>query len=329
LRKVHLLSIQNLTPVEKKAMLDLSLVANEVLRLYQSEYDRYLELCTSNEFVKASHFVGIIVGVPPHLSSETTANISTKGTPCTPQSTQISGRCTNILSVAEYQTEKIHALEGQIQGLIEAAGNNANIAQDLQQTKAKLQRLEVKVASKKELSISNGYQTQMFVDPHRPVDETRRFEEQLKQVQADLCNILSRLDVMQNHQVRQDRELERVKLDSFISNRVLSRQEAYVFVETLLINACDTKGKPMNILVAGDGRFELYGKKYHIGKVCRKGKTKSLWKGKVEIQIKMEQTCNGINSIMDWFDYTDLTSIYERNKKQTILQMFSDELIEA
>ncbi len=132
---------------------------------------------------------------------------------------------------------------------------------------------------------------------------------------------------MQHHQVRQDCELERVKLGSFISNQVLSRQEAYVFVETLQINARDTKGKATNILVAGDGRFELYSKKYHIGKVPRKGKMKSLWKGKDE--IKMEQTCNDINSIMDLFDYTDLASIYEQNKKQTILQIFSDELVEA
>ncbi len=129
---------------------------------------------------------------------------------------------------------------------------------------------------------------------------------------------------MMNHQIRQDQELEKVKLDSFISTKVLTRNEAYRFIETLLINARDTKGKPMNILVAGDGRFELYGKEYHIGKVCKKGKMKSMWKGRVE--VKMEHRYNDIRSIMDWFDCANLSSIYERNKKQTIVQMFSEEL---
>ena len=73
LRQVHLLSIENLTPVEEKALIDLSSVTEEVLRLHQYEYNRYLKLCTSNELVKAEHFVRAL-GLSPLVIESPTKN---------------------------------------------------------------------------------------------------------------------------------------------------------------------------------------------------------------------------------------------------------------
>ena len=57
LRNVHLDIIQQISPVEEKAMSDLALITEEVLRLHQSDQQKYHHLRSSSELDIASYFV--------------------------------------------------------------------------------------------------------------------------------------------------------------------------------------------------------------------------------------------------------------------------------
>ena len=150
-------------------------------------------------------------------------------------------------------------------------------------------------------------------------------ENRLHQIESDIKHVQSQQVAIQEEQEKQCRELEKLKLENFINNRVLSYSEAYEFTERLLLKACGGDGNSLKIVVRGDGRFELYGKKHHIGVLCKDGR-RSLWKGRVD--IKLEDKHKGVESIMDWFDQIELRHVYERHKKQTIILMFENEVSE-
>jgi hypothetical protein len=66
---------------------------------------------------------------------------------------------------------------------------------------------------------------------------------QLDHLRNELQQVLSLQCAMQEHQEKQDRELESMKLQIFIDDRVFTYHEAYEFIETLLMNACDKDAK--------------------------------------------------------------------------------------
>lgn len=321
LRKVHLLSLEKLTPVQARAMVDLSTITKEVLRLHQNEHVKYHELRNSNESVKASYFVGLLFSSPSDEIESLNHSPIQENCQIPPAASK-PDHCKFAESTT--QMEKIQSLEEQIQRLMKQAEGNASIVKELQQTKAKVHKLETKLRDEKDVTVTSGSQAQVFINPTRPKKETQELERRLDQIEKNLCEVQSEQDSMRNHQEKQDQELEKIKVDHFIHNRVLSSSEAYDFTETLIINACGRDMRPMNICVTENGQFQLNGKQYCIGKVCKGKTTKTLWKGKCD--VKLEDRHNDVKSVMDWFDRTDLRPIYERNKKKTILLMFSEEL---
>lgn len=326
LRQVHLLSVDKLTPLEKKAMKDLSVITKEVLRLHQEEQDTYQQLCTSDELTKALYFTNVLFGASSCYNNSYPTDITEQERSYELPASQRRWQSHNENAESNIQMEKIKYLEDQIQKLLKQSDGNIGIAQELQRTSLKVKKLEAKFKSDKDLTVSSGCQAQTFVTP-MPIKDSQNFEQQLNQIRSELLTMSSRQEIMQETQEQHNRKLERIKMDAFIKNRVLSRYEAYEFTETLLINACGRDGQPMNIGVAEDGSFRLSGKEYCIGKVRKGNSTKSFWKGKVE--VKLEDRHHDAKSIMDWFDRVDLVPVYERNKTRAILRMFSDELSEA
>lgn len=220
--------------------------------------------------------------------------------------------------------EKIRILEEQIQRLTKQICCNANFAQDLHQAKVKLQWVEDKLKGKKDVTVTSGCQAQLYVNPLRPTEEDQQLKHQLHQIESETRRILSLNDLLQKQQVNQYEELQNLKLENFVKNRILSYNVAYDFTEKLLTDACDSDGKSLHILADYDGRFQLNGKQHCIGVLRKRLNKKLLWKGR--FGIKLEDKHRGVESASDWFDKTGLGNVYEWNKKCTILAMFNEEI---
>ncbi|KAL7489902.1 hypothetical protein ACHAW6_015639 [Cyclotella cf. meneghiniana] len=329
LREVHLLSIKKLSCVEARAMIDLSSITNEVLRLHQSDQSTYQELCSSDESVKASYFADIVCGLPSKLVNKSPINIAVQDNSNNPFVAQGNGTvpfvanslCQSKNSESVEQVEKVSISVDEIKRLRKQIDRNNSIALHMQE---EVRKLKEEVRGKKDVTVSSGCQAQLSINPYRRKEEIQQLEDKLQQIEKDLNKFHSQQDAIHLEQEKQYRELKNLKLENFINNRILSYNEAYQFTELLLTKACDRDNKPLNISVADDGSFELDGKKHYIG-VLRKGMIKkSLWKRRVD--IKLEHRHQGIESIMEWFDKEQIKHVYERNKNNAIEHMFKKEL---
>jgi len=130
---------------------------------------------------------------------------------------------------------------------------------------------------------------------------------------------------LQVQQEKQSEDAEKMKLENFINNRVLSYHEAFELTHKILSIA--DPGNGSKIEVSENGQFVLGKRDYCIGVVQTGGllsKRQTLWKGKVE--VKMEEKNSGVKPVMYWFDKIELRPLYERNKRKAIITMFANEL---
>mmetsp|Transcript_16806 Transcript_16806/g.28930 ORF Transcript_16806/g.28930 Transcript_16806/m.28930 type:complete len:348 (-) Transcript_16806:85-1128(-) len=313
-------------------MADLASITKDVLRLHQRNYDKYEIIRASNEVDKASYFIEHLFGfesspdqISPSCGSTQVIMHQASASASASQASTKDAALTEL----EHLIHKIQALEGQNRKLQKHADANANMPLKLQQMETQVRKLAAKAKSEKDLIFARGCQAQAQVNPNRRKEETKGLAQRIEQIENGLFQVQAQQEIVQIEQEKQSGELERVMLEQFIRNRVLNVHEAFEFTDTLLTLACGRDGKHMNIEVSEDGKFELNGKEYCIGKV-RKGslisKNKTLWKDKVD--IKLEDEYRGVKSIMYWFDRADLRPLYERNKRRAIRKMFSDELEE-
>jgi len=317
LRQVHLNAIQELSPVEVKAMADLASLTKEVLRLHQDEHRTYDELRTSNECAKASYFVEHIFGktlISPHPEQKPSTNDTTRNSSWEKLADQNQSHSTEDEARLLHLMEKIEKLNKKMKE------QDAYMAATNTKMQAQLRKLEDKVKSQKDLTVRSGNQAQAQMKPNKADGDVQQKWQDFNYVQIE-----QDIRQLQVQQEKQAQDADKMKLENFINNRVLSYREAFELTHNIISIADPDNGN--KIEVSENGRFLLGKTDYCIGVVQKGGpfpRRQKLWKGKVG--IKLEEEHHGVKSIMYWFDKIELRPLYERNKRKAIISMFADEL---